>query len=154
MSHQNPLTVIAPIRTDRLGDLRNVLDAIKEELIEKKHVDFETLGTIHFCRWIILEKADVYGQHYIPQLAFSSNFDGGIEKHIADLCSGNIAPFIDRIYECCENYPETATRDNNARINYFKKWMVKPMAFYMGAPGRSIPQIKQESDLRNRLRIF
>ncbi len=152
MSHQNPLTVIVPISKDMLVNLRNVLEEINQELIAQKHVDFENLGTIHYCRWIILEEADTNGQHYFPQLAFSSNFDGELDKHITDLASGSVALLMDRIYECCEGYPAVSSRNTDQRIIYFKKWMVKPMAFYRGAPGRSITQIKQESILRNHLR--
>ncbi len=84
----------------------------------------------------------------IAKLVFTSNFDGPVGNQIKDLCT-IAAPIIDRIYECCEEYPSENERTTESRIAYLNKWFVKTTTFYKGSPGRSMKQIKEENNLRN-----
>ncbi len=149
MTKQRGLTLITPVQSGMHQELRAELKKIRQELIDNKNELFENLGTIHFARWIILDPTEVDGEKLNARLAFSSNFDGDRDEHIRSL-SGAAGPFIDRIYQYCEGYPPERTAA--ARTSYLKQWITKNAAFYTGAPGRTISQIRQESELRNHLR--
>ena len=105
--HQNPITLITPVKKDRIGTLHQSLKEIKEDLIARKHEEFENIGTIHFARWVIIDEP---GEANNPEqedakLVFSSNFDGLFDDQIKALCTISV-DLIDRIYQCCEGYPE------------------------------------------------
>ena len=155
MSHQNPLTLVTPINQNRLDDLYNYLSGLKYALEKGKHSLLEKSNTIHFMRWIVIDdKKSIFfkGTNKQPKLVLSTNFDGTIEEHFNDLCSGEEAELIDRIYECCENYPPLEKRNLESRKAYLKKFKVKVSAFYKGSIRRSLIQIRQEQALRLHLR--
>jgi len=153
MKHQNPLTIIALIKPEKHDNLHVFLRQIKEELIAKKHEEFENIGTIHFARWFIMDDKNQFGnsEHQRPKLVFSSNFDGDTAQHIKDLCTISVN-LIDKIYENCIDYPSAAERTTENRIKYFTERNVPASSFYRGAPDRSLKQIRGESQLRNFLR--
>lgn len=153
MSRQQALTLITPVITDKHRVLGDVLRKIKKEMIENKHEVFETIGDIHFARWIILEPATINSTSYGAQLAFSSNYDTETEDHIQAL--GSMAgDFIDRIYENCQGYPLESERNAESRTAYLKQWQVKHIGFFVGAPGRSLDQIRKESALQKYIRGY
>jgi hypothetical protein len=151
MIRQKALTLITPVNEGGHVALHHELHKIREELIEQKHELFENLGSIHFARWIILEPTELDGENIGARLAFSSNYDDETEDHIAAL-SEKAGDFLDRIYQYCSGYPEPGERNAATRQAYLKKWIVKNAAFFAGAPGRTLQQIKQESTLRDFLR--
>lgn len=155
MSNQNPLTLITPIKQDRLDDLYGYLSGLKYALEKGRHSLFENSNTIHYLRWLVIDdknKVFFKGTERSPKLVFSSNFDGSVSNHLHDLCSNNEEHLIDRLYECCEGYPEVNERTLESRITYLQKHMVKVSAFYNGSVRRSLPQIRQEQKLRVFLR--
>lgn len=151
--HQNPITLITPIKKSRIGTLHGFLKEIKEDLIARKHEEFENIGTIHFARWIIIDEPGEEGnsEREGSKLIFSSNFDGSMDDQIKALCTIGV-DLIDRIYQCCDGYPEEDERTTENRIAYLEKWNVPASSFYRGSPNRSLKQILGESKLRNFLR--
>jgi hypothetical protein len=151
--HQNPITVITPIRKDRLANIYEYLKEIKDDLLKGKHESFENIGTIHYCRWIVIDDVgqDNNPENQPPKLIFSSNFDGSIEDQFRDLCTKSVE-IIDRIYDCCEGYPSVNERTTENRVAYLQKANTKSSAFYRGSPDRSLQQVLGESKLRNFLR--
>ncbi len=109
---------------------------------------------LHYARWFILREDSFRDKTAFPlpeRLVFSSNFDGDVDEHIAGLVT--VFPeYFDELYECCEDYPEPANRNTETRKNYLEKWKINTNAFYVGAPGRSLKQIKQEDQLREYIR--
>ena len=155
MSHQNPLTLICPIKPERLQDLYGYLSGLKYALEKGKHSLFEKSNSIHYLRWIVIDDKNSFffkGTERNPKLVFSSNFDGSVEQHLKDLCSNHEEKLIDRLYECCEGYPEINNRTLESRTGYLKKYKVKVSAFYKGSVRRSLPQIRKETELRKFLR--
>lgn len=151
---QNPLTLLSPIKPDKLDDLRQLLASQKADLLNGKHFDLENLGTVHFARWVIMDDQpnpanNPEGEG--PKLIFSSNFDGGVKEHIRDLCTKSTA-LIDSIYENCEGYPAAADRNEQSRIQYLSKSDIGVSAFYRGSPDKSLQQVLGEQKLRNFLR--
>ncbi len=150
MISQNPLTLLTPVRKDCFDKLNDTLEKFKVGLNAGLNERFNKLGTLHYARWFILREDSFRDKTAFPlpeRLVFSSNFDGGIDEHITGLVT--VFPeYFDELYECCEGYPEAAIRDTEARKNYLAKWKVNTTAFYVGAPGRSLQQIKQEDQLK------
>jgi len=174
MSTQNPLTLITPIKPEKLIHLKNILKYIKETLEKGEHVlvDFEKVNEIHYLRWLIIDDHDKNSPFYEKtdkpaSLVFSSNFDGSVDHHLDDLSSDDLAAvedpnnpesldksinLTDQIYGCCEGYPAPGQRNPKSRKEYFKKHIVKVAAFYKGSPKRSVKQILKENDLRVHIR--
>lgn len=151
MSHQNPLTLVTPILPERLNDLYSYLSGLKYALEKGKHSLFEKSNNIHYLRWIVIDdKHSIFfkGTDRLPKLVFSSNFDGDVDQHLEDLCSADEKGLIDRIYGCCEGYPEEKDRTLESRKAYLRKYMVKVSSFYKGSIRRSLVQIREEQKLR------
>ncbi|NND15863.1 MAG: hypothetical protein HKN89_06020, partial [Eudoraea sp.] len=177
MSRQNPLTLITPIKPDKLGELREILDYMKYTLesikgFEERKKFKKLYEEVHYLRWIIIDDPNSEffkhkGPDQKPKLVYSSNFDKSVGHHIDDLAADDLASIqkmngqakavysdqqtlTDQIYSCCVGYPER--RDAKSRKDYLEKHMVKVSAFYRGSPRRSVTQIKDENKLRVRLR--
>jgi hypothetical protein len=156
MIRQNPLTLLTPVRKDRLEQLTLILERFKVGLNHGLNERFDKLGTLHYARWFILKEESFRDKPAFPipvRLVFSSNFDGKEEDHVNGLV--NIFPeYFDELYECCEGYPEPVERTTEIRKNYLMQWRVKTAAFYVGAPGRSLKQIQQEDKLKKHIWSF
>lgn len=154
MISQNPLTLLTPVRQDCIEKLNEILEKFKVGLNVGLNERFNKLGTLHYARWFILREDSFRDKTAFPlpeRLVFSSNFDGPEEEHIIGLVT--VFPeYFDELYECCEGYPEPGTRNTETRKNYLSKWKVNTTAFYVGAPGRTLQQIKQEDSLKQYLR--
>ena len=157
MIKQHPLILLTPIKSDHLEKLKIILKKINDELKDavqhSTETEFNKGTTLHYGRWVILCK-----DYFRPEdnaslpvpyrLIFSTNFDGDENFHLTEL-SSVLAKNIDEVYECCDGYPEPNDRTPESRKNYLKQWGLKTSAFFNGAPGRSLPQIKQEKKLRD-----
>lgn len=156
MIHQNPLTLLTPVRMDRFDKLIVILERFKVGLNHGLNERFDQLGTLHYARWFILKEESFRDPTAFPvpvRLVFSSNFDGSEEEHVNGL-STVFPEYFDELYECCEGYPEPDQRTTKSRKEYLLKWRVDTAAFYIGAPGRSLKQIQQEEKLRNHIWQF
>jgi hypothetical protein len=153
MISQNPLTLLTPVRQDSIEKLNEILEKFKVGLNAGLNERFNKLGTLHYARWFILREDSFRDKTAFPlaeRLVFSSNFDGPEEEHIIGLVT--VFPeYFDELYECCEGYPEPALRNTETRKNYLAKWKVNTTAFYVGAPGRTLQQIKHEDSLKKYL---
>ena len=156
MIHQNPLTLVTPVKNGEHDNLEALLTKIRNDIINGLPQQFESLNTIHYARWVLLEPKDADGK---PQpdvgvrLVFSSDFDGDESQHLSDI-STKCAQFFDDMYSHCEGYPVPDERTPESRKNYLSQWRVKSSAFFAGAPGRTLPQIIQENELRNHIWNF
>ncbi|HEX9510711.1 MAG TPA: hypothetical protein VF939_09515 [Puia sp.] len=151
MTHQHPLTLVTPVKDGEHDNLHSLLMQMRADVQAGVPQSFESLGTIHYARWILLEPRDADGNVWTDvgvRLVFSSNYDGEEEAHLTGLAS-HCAVFIDQLYGHCEGYPAAASRTTENRKQYLAKWRVKESAFFVGAPGRTLPQIRQENELRN-----
>lgn len=151
MIKQRPLTLVTPIRDGQHDAMQALLRQMRQEMLRGQRQIFEELNTIHYCRWILLEPRDADGtpQPGIgPRLVFSSNFDGEEAQHLTDLTT-KCGPLLDKLYGMCEGYPTGAAITPEARKQYLAQWKVKESAFFCGTMGRTLPQIRQESALRN-----
>ena len=156
MIHQNPLTLVTPVKNGEHDNLEALLTKIRNDIINGLPQQFESLNTIHYARWVLLEPKDADGKSQPDvgvRLVFSSDFDGDESQHLSDI-STKCAQFFDDMYSHCEGYPVPDERTPESRKNYLSQWRVKSSAFFAGAPGRTLPQIMQENELRNHIWNF
>ena len=153
MSKQHPLTLLTPVRKERIADLNNRLESIRKDLHAGTEKEFKKATTIHYARWFILSRESFRDEPAIPvqdRLVFSSNYDGDMDAHLTEL-STVLAGYIDQLYDCCEGYPEPGNRTPENRKKYLEQWHINTAAFFVGAPGRTLLQIQQEKKLRDKI---
>jgi hypothetical protein len=150
MIKQHPLTILSPVKKEMLETLDQRLKLIRENLQQGTEVEFKKVSTLHYGRWVILDRGSFRDEPAVPvgvRLVFSTNFDGDKNYHLIELAT-HLTKYIDDIYECCEGYPEREARTVESRKKYLEKNSIKTSAFFNGAPGRTVQQIHQEESLR------
>lgn len=156
MIKQHPLTLITPVKKGRLEDLNLLLEKIRKEIHACTEKEFSKVTTVHYARWFILNRDSFRDEPAIPvedRLIFSSNYDGDKDEHLTEL-STVLATYLDQLYDCCEGYPEPGNRTPETRKKYLEQWQQKTSAFFNGAQGRSLNQIRQEKKLRDHIWNF
>ena len=142
---QSALTLVTPVIGDQQPALYDIIKNVRTDLDAGTFTLFEDVGTIHYARIVILKDQLSNGK---CNLVFSSDYDGTETEHLLRI--GTIAAsMVDGLYQHCEGYPSTTERNPESRKNYLCRWVVKEASFYVGAPGRTVGQIRKESELRN-----
>lgn len=153
---QNQLITIVPILDNQSDCLTDHLKNIRLNLLSGIKPSFESFKSIHYARWAIIDK-EIAGfpppSSPIPKLCFVVDYDGSQEELLKNLSTVSAA-LLDGIYGYCEDYPSENERTEATRTAYLKQGIVKNSSVYIGAPGRSLQQIKDESRLRNYLRDY
>lgn len=153
---QNQLITIVPILDNMSDVLTDHLLKIRQGMLDGHQPSFEEFGTIHYLRWAIIDK-EIPGfpppTSPIPKLCFVVDYDGSQEDLLKNLSSVSF-DLLDGVYGFCEDYPAENERTVETRIAYLKQGIIKNTSVYIGAPGRSLQQIKNESRLRNYLRDY
>ena len=147
MTQQHPLTLVVPVKADRLQQLTTLLEITRADLAKAGPKPFEATGTIHYARLLLLTP-ESNAKFPVTTFVLSTDYDGDEDQHLTDL-STKMTDLIDRLYDCCEGYPPDDQRNPDTRKSFLKSIRTKTDAFYAGAPGRSLKQIQQESTLRN-----
>ena len=156
MIKQRPLILLTPVKPEMVGSLNELLDKVKAAMQSGTESEFAKLSTVHYARWVILSRDSFRDEPAIPvpvRLIFSSNYDGNEESHLDDLVT-SLEKYIDAVYECCEDYPAPGNRNTESRKKYLRQWRIGTSAFFVGAPGRSLKQIRQENSLREHIWKF
>ncbi len=154
-SKQHAMLVITTIETE---DDRKALENLFNQMVQGdvEHNDwipFEDLKTIHFARLFILPAStDAKGGSIPDQLCFSTNYDGPLDEHLAELVKVAGKSGLDEVYKHCKGYPAQPT--DESRIAYLRKHQAKYSTFYVGTVGRTVGQIRRESDLRDEIQKF
>ena len=150
MVRQNPLTLVTPVVPARRDKLNEVLMQLRADLEKGEPQQFQDIDTIHYFRLVLMEAQppDEKGVSYPAKFVLSTDYDGDEEIQLEALANKS-GQLMDSFYENCEGYPAPATRTSASRVEYFKKWRIKPSAFFAGAPGRTLVQIRKENELRN-----
>lgn len=169
-TRQFALTIVAPVRQERVPELDKLLDQIRRETIHTMRnqpvaqplMPFRAVESIHYARWVLIDgtRAFISG----PQLVFSTNYDGPIgrsdcpesearKRHIAELIE-HCQDVLHRIYQTCIGYDldRDASREDVARC--LEQYLTHPdrlaaaSTFYVGTSGRSRDQVLAEAALR------
>ena len=137
MARHKVFIVKSDITPGQEKTLRDRLHALPKD-------SFKTFPMVHFASFMILEKEDT-GLN--PMLVMECNIDGSA-KAFFRMLAGSKSPDVDRIFECCGNYPKG---DRDATVEFFENCRKKPRLYHVGAPWRSVASIKSDHKLRRRL---
>jgi hypothetical protein len=147
---QSETTILLTLRRDLkpleaiAADLRALGD--KTQGIGLMHGEtrpFADVDDLHFLSCSILPKRD----EHPAQLAIEISFDGETRDFLRKLVArGPKRDRMDAILACCEGYPGLDASDD-AVAAYLEQGF-ESNAFYVGTPGRSVGQIREEQGLR------
>src|SRR5258708_19897142 len=149
MTHQHPLTLVTPVKDGEHDNLHSLRMQMRADVQAGVPQSFESLGTIHYARWILLEPRDADGNVWTDvgvRLVFSSNYDGEEEAHLTGLAS-HCAVFIDQLYGHSEGYPAAPSRTTKNRKQYLPRGRGRSSPFFLGAPCRTPPHSPPANDL-------
>jgi hypothetical protein len=151
--HQEALTVVAKLDPAGVAALLPALDALRASPARNDILPFGALPGCHFGRVLFLPaSADLQGEPIPPQLMLLSDCDGSADDHLEAMV--DVArDGLDALFGACEGYPaRPATRAERASFLRDQSFAVK--ANYVHRPGRSVDQIRRESQLRAALQTF
>jgi hypothetical protein len=110
------------------------LDAIIHLTTSKLMGESDTVGTLHFARWVDL--------HDLNQIAFFSSFDGSLRKYIEDFAK-YLGSTFDVFYKHVVNAPPLPVEKN---VDAFYDWIVannvEVTGYYSAYPTLSVQDIR------------
>src|SRR5262249_19081768 len=155
MTPQSSVMVIAPIRTEREAELRELLASMNEApgRVNPSNplVPFQQFSEIHFARFVILEDQTVDDIHigyglsrvsYPLSLAFIADFDGSADDFRADF-GRRAGTGLERIFSCCEGFTP-----GSDLARWMKDHEYPSATLYQNWRGRTVRQIHEEDALR------
>ncbi len=150
MIRQQPLTIVSRVKQESFSNLDAVLKQLRADLEQGIQQPFQNMDTLHYFRMVLLEAQppDKLGSGYPAQFVLSTDYDGDEETQLTTLVQ-TCTDLIDKLFDNCEGYPPISNRTSDSRITYLKQGRLKASAFFAGAPGRTLVQIKKENELRN-----
>ena len=137
---QTEMTLITTIVPERLPMLRQVLatigDPSRPSLIKE-------IGTVHFARWVIIDND--------TRLLFDSNFDGTWEQYLDDFVDHEgLRAGLDRIWGCCEGYPERGAVDRDAFRAWVRAHQTPAALFYSAYPENTCRDVLKAIRVRDK----
>ncbi len=141
------LTVVAPVRPERLDALQGLLRDAGGPPGASPLVPFRDVPSLHFARWALLPPA---GAGAPTLLAFESNYDGAAEAHLGELV-GALGADLARVYGHCAGFDERGRRPAEAIGRYLRGRAVPEAAFYVGAPALTRALIENDRLVRREL---
>jgi hypothetical protein len=145
------LTVLAALRPGEEERLREVLRAIGDDIRGRRlrdagarpHIDFCRSRKIHFARFAILDDPDRGAGR--TRLLFSSNYDGNLDDHLAELVA--ITTDMAAIWGGCEAYSGV-----ERFADFIRAHSHPPNAFYIAFRDESVESIHRAMAVRRGLR--
>jgi hypothetical protein len=144
------LTFLAPIVPGREEGLRQTLEELGRDVSGRRlgpgptrpHIHFPRCRLVHFARFAVLDDPDRGPGH--ARLLFSSNYDGGLDEHLAELMAATTD--MDAIWGACEGYPGASSF-----MDFVRAHSLSPVAFYIAFRGEASHRIRRSLDVRRRL---
>ena len=149
MIKQNAVSLQIPIIPEQVEALTTLLNTGGNPAKKASFFPLEKLSEVHFGRWIIAPAS----KEFKASLIYASNIDGEEANHLENVAE-HLAEGLDQILAHCQDYPAAANRNKETRTAYLKKYSLYTAGFYVGAPKRSVEQIKQEAALHNAIRDY
>jgi hypothetical protein len=132
----SPASLILPIKSWLQVE---ELDAIVQLTTRKSVEESDTVGTLHFARWVNF--------HDHNQLGFFSEFDGSLRKYIEDFAK-YMGPLFDTLFKHVVNGPPLPVEKN---VDAFYDWIVannlEVIGFYSAYPSLSVQDIRARSGI-------
>jgi hypothetical protein len=161
MIPQENIVVIAPIRPDRIAELRTLLATMnlhgKTGFADPDNelVPFGAFDTIHFARFVVLADNTLADRAFYPELptdtpptylCFMVDCDGdagALMEHIGQRAEGGLRKILGH----CEGFAE----DTNP-LDFMRQYRVRPRTSYVNWIGRTVAQVRDEARLHGLLR--
>jgi hypothetical protein len=151
MTPQSSFMVVAPIRSEREGELRRVLAGMNRANGQagplNPLIPFQALESLHFARFVVLDDSttDDIGVYGVPvptyphALAFLGDIDGDRDVFMRDLVkhAGN---GLRQVFLCCEGFTESTDL-----VQWMDEHEHRPAAYYVNWRGRTMRQIREEA---------
>jgi len=146
MSHQEALTLVAPIDPTRLDSLKELFLKMQREPSQKQHIPFSALPDCHFGRLLCWEATlDLKGDPLDAQLLLLTDCDGSSDAHLQRLVEA-AGGGVDAVFSHCKGYPRTPASSSD-RLRYLERHRVRESAHYVHRPGRTVKRIRGEARL-------
>jgi len=153
-TYQEGLTIVTRITDGEIESLRASLAEIEADIEENVYIPFRQFETIHFVRWVVFEASmDANGRPTPAQLVFSSNVDEPVAAHLDELYDKGLDG-LNHVYRHCVGYPPPGERTRANVLEYLRQHEIGYNTLYVGTRGRTMRQIHQEAELRNRIQVF
>ncbi|GAB4181693.1 MAG: hypothetical protein Fur006_16970 [Coleofasciculaceae cyanobacterium] len=138
-----------------MDTLREVLWSIQQNVGYNDLIPFAQFPQVHFARFVIMEAVvdPLHGTTIPPSLAFSNCIDAPLKDYMRSLVQV-AGPGLDRVFSHCEGYPPPEQRTVSSRLAYLRQHQFKTQAFYVNTIGRTVQQVRQEADLRDKIEHF
>jgi hypothetical protein len=152
---QAGLTVVTRIKPQKADHLCNLLERIGADIAQNDLIPFKKLSTVHFARLAILPEVEGEAGEvvYPAQLVLSTSYDGSLDEHLRQLLD-EAGPGLNQIFCCCEGFPELSQRTRENVSAYFRAHSFPAGVLYIGAPGLSVTQTRQEAELHDAIENF
>lgn len=139
---QSGFTILAPVLPGEEEALRVALDPIGRDPSKNTILPFEHVALLHFCSFVIIPVDEG------ALLMFEGNIDGPVDVFLTELV-GRAGAGLDTIFRYCSGYP----RDSAGKARYLLEHDRGFNTFYVGCPGRTLSQIRQEELLREKVQM-
>ena len=158
MTPQSTFMILAPIETDRMARLRELLGTMESRFgqadPENELVPFGRFDRLHVARFVILEaltsgELRSYGMSpypWQPALVFLGDCDGDAGSFLEQLAE-QAGPGLRRIFSHCKGFVGTG----GDLLQWMKLFSVKPSANYINWIGRTVQQVHEEAALHRTL---
>jgi hypothetical protein len=150
MAKQHPVTLQASILPGQESQLEALLSTMGNPAGASSFFPFNNFEEVHFARWFVAPGTVMRGEVVPASLIYSANVDGPAAAHLAALTE-QAAPALDRILSHCAGYPSGAALTPHARLAFLRAHTLPTQAFFVGARGRTVRQIRQEAELHEAL---
>ena len=127
--------------------LRQTLARMREDPGENDVFPLAHLGMLHFASVVLIEEPGFDP----PQVLFENNVDGTVEEWIDRLVSAG-GEGLDALFAASPGYP--GRTDPSGLRAWLEDHVVHPGAFHIGATGRTLERIDQETSLREAIEAF
>ncbi|HSP79358.1 MAG TPA: hypothetical protein VLQ93_12560, partial [Myxococcaceae bacterium] len=143
------LTVVVPIRPERVGELTRFLTAIGEDIVGNPHIRFERLRRVHFMRWVVLpgEACEGVREASRPLLALEGNFDGTAGEFLDELLAVCGPALKEHIYSHCEPASHAGCSDEELK-GLLLEHVEREATFYAAYPHLTVERIDNDARVR------
>src|SRR3954452_18558969 len=142
MSTHTVLSFITPVKAEAEKELEQYLSKIGEDIEGNTDIPFSRMPSLHFASLVIFPD-DEYG----PYLTFEANFDGEHVSKFLDEVLALSAPAMHRIYSMTKDYNGSGSAAETKA--FLLAHLVRPGAYHVGTPWRTVGRIREEDTLRN-----
>lgn len=150
MTPQSNFMILAPILTEREGELRELLASMNHGpgQVDPTNpiVPFGAFDNLHFARLLILDDqtvndAEVHGlapRSFPRYLAVLGDVDGGEDEFLGELVR-QAGDGLRRLFECCVGF-----QGGTDLLQWMKRHRSPPVANYVNCRGRTVRQVHAE----------